>query len=190
MEPVAVEPRWAFGILFVCVSIAVACGAILSEIAFTCGAQQFYYALIWPGSFAIVFGAAIPKLHAIGPAIRSRMKGSARWPVHAKVVNALCWAGPFVAISVFPGLYQYLILLGIGLGNLSTYLFVRNYTGNSHPEQLIVACISLASLPAAFALDTSFLETRQDIAITLSRIFIALSYAGGGAYGVLARSGS
>jgi hypothetical protein len=99
-------------------------------------------------------------------------------------VNAISWAGPFLAIAVFPAFYQYLILLGIGFGNLSTYLLIKKYGGSDNREQLIVASIALAALPAAIAIDTTILSDSQDIAVTLSRILIALSYGVGGLFAV------
>jgi hypothetical protein len=83
-------------------------------------------------------------------------------------------------------MYQYLILLGIGLGNLSTYLMMKKYSGLDNREQLIVASISLAAAPVAVVVDSSLFATHQDIAVMVSRILIAGSYAAGGAYALLA----
>ena len=185
----AIATRRAFGFLFICVSIAVGAGAILSEIAYQNGAQVYVYAIIWLASFGVVFGAAIPTFRKIGPAIKGRMKGSAKWPLASKALNAICWAGPFLAIPAFPALYQYLILLGIGLGNLSTYIMIKKYSGNDNPEQLIVASVSLISLPIAFVVDTTLFATHQDIAVMVSRILIALSYAAGGLFALSGERG-
>ena len=179
------ETRRAFGFLFLCVSIAVGLGAILSEIAYLSGLALYYHAIIWLGSFGIVFGATFPRFRKAIPAIRQRMKTSTKWSFPAKALNAVSWAGPFLAIAAFPGLYQYLILLGIGLGNISTYLLIKKYSGNDNREQLIVAIVSLVALPVAIVIDSTILVSNQDIAVMLSRILIAVSYAAGGLFAVM-----
>jgi hypothetical protein len=178
----AAETRRAFGFLFICVSVAVGAGSVLSEIAYLNDLPLYYYAIIWLGSFGAVFGAGAGKFRKAAPAIRGRMKTSAKWSTGAKALNGVCWAGPFVAIAAFPSLYQYLILLGIGLGNLSTWLLIKKYSRADNREQLIVAVISLAAIPAAIAIDSSIFAAQQDIAVMLSRILIAGAYAAGGAY--------
>lgn len=187
MENSALETRRAFGVLFVAVSAAVGAGALLAELAFLNGAPFYYYAAIWLGSFGAAFALAGPRFRRSVPAIRARMKNSVKWSTAAKAVNALSWAGPFLLIAVLPSLYQYLILLGIGLGNLSTYVMMKKYSGLDNREQLTVASISLAALPAAFAIDSSLFAANQDIAVMLSRILIAAAYGAGGAYALAAR---
>lgn len=124
----------------------------------------------------------MPKFRKAAPAIKGRMKTSKKWSAGSKALNGICWAGPFLAIPIFPTFYQYLILLGIGLGNLSTYILVKKYSGDDNREQLIVAAFSLAALPIALAIDTTIFTSNQDIAVMLSRLLIALSYAAGGVF--------
>jgi hypothetical protein len=185
LDSTAVEAQRAFGFLFICVSIAVGSASIISEIAYLNGAAFSFHAAIWVGIFGLVFGAATPRFRKVAPAIKSRVKTSAKWPMGSKALNGVCWAGPFAAIAAFPALYQYLILLGIGLGNLSTYSLIKRYSGNDNREQLIVGTVSLASLPVALAMDTSIFATNPDIAVMLSRILIAVSYAAGGVYALI-----
>ncbi|MEW5840147.1 hypothetical protein [Nitrososphaera sp.] len=190
MENSALVTRRAFGVLFVAVSAAVGAGAVLSELAFLNSAPAYYYAAIWIGSFAAVFGLAGPRFRKAVPAIKGRMKNSVRWPTAAKALNGVSWAGPFAAIGLAPAFYQYFILLGIGLGNLSTYLMMKRYSGLDNREQLLVAAISLAALPVAFVIDSSLFAAHQDIAVMLSRMLIAASYAAGGAYALASSSSS
>ncbi|HEV2193469.1 MAG TPA: hypothetical protein VGR54_07635 [Nitrosopumilaceae archaeon] len=188
MQNSPLEVRRAFGMLFVGVSIAVGAAAILSELAYYDKFPTYYYMIIWFGSFAITFGIIFGKFRNIIPSIRGRMKNSVRWSRSIKSVNGLCWAAPFAAIGMFPSLYQYLILLGIGLGNLSTYLFMRKYSGLDNYEQIIVAVISLAAIPVAAVIDTSqFIITNQTIAVITSRILIAIAYGAGGVYALFAK---
>lgn len=187
MENSVLVTRRAFGVLFVAISAAVGAGAVLSELAFINNLPLYYYAAIWIGSFGAVFGIAGPRFRKAVPAIRGRMKNSAKWPHSAKALNAVSWAGPFLIIALLPSLYQYLILLGIGLGNMATYAMMRRYSSLDNREQLIVASISLAALPVAFAIDSSLFASHQDIAVMLSRMLIAGSYAAGGAYALAAK---
>ena len=186
-----VETRRAFGILFIAVSIAVVIASVVSEIAYltTTSLPLYYYVIIWLASFAAVFGVSYRHLRKSLPAILSRMKTSSRWPTAAKILNGICWAGPFAAITAFPSFYQYLILAGIGLGNLSTYLMIRKYGNMDNPEQLIVALVSLAAVPAAVMIDSMIFAPRQDIAVMLSRFFIGVAYASGGAFALLWKAG-
>lgn len=181
------ENRRAFGVLFAGVSAAVLVGAVLSELAFQIDAPIYYYAAIWLGSFGATFGAVWSRFKRALPSIRSRMKNSVRWSQGAKVLNAVCWSAPFAGIALFPELYQYLILLGIGLGNMATYTMMKKYSGLDNKEQLIVAAIALAALPVAYAMDTSVFVARQDIAVMLSRILISLAYGAGGMFALFAR---
>lgn len=185
----AVETRRAFGLLFICVSIAVGVASVISEIAYINDLPLYYYAIIWLGSFGAVFGAGAAKFRKAAPAIRGRMKTSAKWSAGSKALNGICWAGPFAAIAAFPSLYQYLILLGIGLGNLSTYLLIKKYSNADNREQLIVAVISLVAIPVAIVIDSSLFASNQDIAVMLSRILIAIAYAAGGAFALLRKAG-
>jgi hypothetical protein len=175
------EVRRAFGVLFIGVAIAVGSASVLSEIAFEHKDPMFYYAIIWFGSFAITFGIIIGKFRTMLSSIKGRMKNSVQWPSIVKAINGLCWAAPFAAIGIAPHLYQYLILLGIGLGNTSTFLFMKKYSNLVNLEQIIVGTISLAAIPIAIILDTSLISN-QTTAVITSRIMIAVAYGAGGMF--------
>ena len=181
MQQSPLEVRRAFGVLFIGVAIAVGSASILSEIAFEHKDPIFYYAIIWFGSFAITFGIIIGKFRTMLSSIKGRMKNSVQWPRMVKAVNGLCWAAPFAAIGIAPHLYQYLILLGIGLGNTSTFLFMKKYSGLVNLEQIIVGAISLVAIPIAIFLDTSLISN-QTTAVITSRIMIAVAYGAGGIF--------
>ena len=181
MQRSPLEVRRAFGVLFIGVAIAVGSASILSEIAFEHKDPVFYYAIIWFGSFAVTFGIIIGKFRSMLSSIKGRMKNSVKWPSMVKAINGLCWAAPFAAIGISPHLYQYLILLGIGLGNTSTFLFMRKYSSLVNIEQIIVGVISLAAIPVAILLDTSLISN-QTTAVITSRIMIAVAYGAGGIF--------
>lgn len=176
------EARRAFGILFVTVAVAVAMATILTEIAFLKNTPFYYYAIIWLGSFSITFGAVFPKIRKSIRSIQGRMKNSMKWPTNAKAINGICWAGPFAIIPLFPHFYQFLVLLGIGAGNFSTYLFMKIYNSTNYREQMMVGLISLAAIPIALGIDMTFFISRQDVAIMISRISISIAYGVAGIY--------
>jgi hypothetical protein len=162
--------------------MAVAIGTILTEIAFLNNASLYYYAIIWLGSFSITFGAVFSKIRKSIRSIKGRMKNSMKWPTNAKAINGICWACPFAIIPLFPHFYQFLVLLGIGAGNFSTYLFMKIYNSTNYREQMMVGLISLAAIPIALGIDMTFFISRQDVAIMISRISISIAYGVAGIY--------
>jgi len=186
MQDSSIEVRRAFGILFVGVAISVGSAAILSEIAFEHNYPVYYYAIIWFGSFAITFGVVLGRFRHILKSIRGRMKNSVKWSHGVKAVNGMCWAVPFAAIGAFPSMYQYLLLLGIGLGNTSTYIFMKKFSGLANHEQIFVGAISLVAIPIAVFVDTSFVSN-QTLAVIVSRLMISAAYGAGGIYALVAK---
>ena len=184
-----------FGIFFIAISIAIALASILSEIALLNKWPLYYNAVIWIGSFVISFTSLLYNKWNIWSSLRDRMKNSIKWPLHAKIINGVCWAGPFAAIAVQPSLFPYLILAGIGSGNISTYLLLKrykniNYNNNDNGNdagrgQFIVGLISLVAIPIVFEVHTNMFTFRDDISIMLSRILISFAYAVGGIYSIM-----
>ena len=188
INPSINDTRHAFGILFLAVSAAVGFASVLTEIAFIRRLPNFSYLIIWATSFAVTFAVLFAKFGRSIYAVRNRMKNSIKWPVNVKAVNGLCWAGPFIAIPIFIHFYQFLILLGIGLGNISTYLLMRKYNNVDNREQMIVGLISLFAIPFAIWMDSIMFSTRQDIAVMISRILISVAYGTGGIYAITSKT--
>jgi hypothetical protein len=178
------ETRRAFGLLFIGVSIAVVMGTLLSEVIVKYPYPAYEYVIIWLVSFGVTFGLIFRKSHRVFSSVRARMKNSLKWPIGAKVVNGFCWAAPFALIGVFPQMYQYLILVGIGLGNLSTYLLMKKYSNLDNREQMIVGLLSLASIPISIGIGMTVFALRHDLAVFLSRMLIAIAYGAGGIYAI------
>jgi hypothetical protein len=174
-----------YGIFFISIAVSIALAAIIAEIASVNKVPVYYYPIIWVGSFAITFLTLFHNKRGLVHTLRSRMKNSFRWPGKVKVLNGICWAGPFAVIAIYPFLLPYLVLVGIGLGNISTYLLLRYYNGINYREQLIVGIVSLAALPVTYVMHTSIIMIQEDIIIMLSRIFISLAYAAGGVYAIV-----
>jgi hypothetical protein len=179
--------RRAFGLFFIAISIAVGLGSLLNELVFVTSSPAYLYPIVWLVSFSVIFGGTFRRFRGLVPLLRSRMKKSISWPSKAKALNGICWASPFAAIGIYPALYQYLILLGIGLGNLSTYLLMKKYNGVNNTEQMIVGLVSIAAIPVAAGLDTTVFVARHDIVVAFSRILISLAYGMGGVYALLVK---
>jgi hypothetical protein len=182
------ETRRAFGFLFLAVSTAIGFASVLSEVAFIRRMPSFYYIAIWTASFGFTFIIFFAKARGTISSIRIRMKNSVKWPIKAKTINGLCWAGPFITIPIFIHFYQFLILLGIGLGNVSTYLCMRRYSGLENREQMVVGLISLIAIPVAIGIDSIMFAARQDIAVTISRVLISVAYGAGGIYAITSKA--
>ena len=186
-----------FGIFFIAISIAIALVSILSEIAFLNKWPSYYNPVIWIGSFVISFTSLLYNKRNIWSSLRNRMKNSIKWPLHAKIINGICWAGPFAAIAILPFLFPYLILAGIGSGNVSTYLLLKRYKNINYNNddngsdagrgQFIVGLISLVAIPIVFEVHTNMFTVRDDISIMLSRFLISFAYAVGGIYSIMVK---
>lgn len=183
-----------FGIFFIAISIAVALASVLTEIAFLNKWPMYYSVVIWIGSFVITFIFLLyNRRNLIWSSLRVRLKNSIKWPLHAKIINGICWAGPFFIIAVLPSLFPYLILAGIGFGNISTYLLLKKYrninynkrnSSDASQGQLIVGLISLIAIPIVFEVYT-MVTAREDIVSLLSRYLISFAYAVGGIYDLM-----
>jgi hypothetical protein len=179
---VGIESR-AFGFLFISIAIAVLSGTIINEFLASHSIPIYYQLLSWILVFIFVLGIAFTKLKNLFRSIRNRMKNSIRWPLHVKIINGLSWAGPFLAIPIFHPIAHYLILLGIGSGNISTYFLIKRYSKYDNKEQFIVGILAIIMIPVLFIIDVLLAPVivHQHV-LTLSRIFVAISYGIGGIY--------
>jgi hypothetical protein len=110
------------------------------------------------------------------------MRNSISWPMSAKLVNGICWAGPFAMIPIFQSIYPYLVLLGIGTGNLCTYIFLRKYSGLSNKEQYLVGVLSISFIPVALIINHTILQNSTELAPLASRLLVGIAYGIGGIY--------
>jgi len=182
-----IESR-AFGFLFISIAIAVLTGTIINEFLSRYDVPIYYQLLSWVMIFTLILGITFTKKKNTFYSIRNRMKNSIRWPLHAKIINGLSWAGPFLAIPAFHSFSQYLILLGIGSGNISTYLLIKSYSNYDNKEQFVVGIIALFMIPVLLLVDVtlSSIIIHQHI-LALSRFFVAISYGMGGIYALIER---
>jgi hypothetical protein len=89
-----IESR-AFGFFFISIAIAVLIGTIINEFLTIHHIPIYYQLISWVMIFALILGITFTKMKNLFHSIRSRMKNSIKWPLHAKIVNGLSWAGPF-----------------------------------------------------------------------------------------------
>lgn len=187
MESAQFEIRRIFGFLFVCVAAAIAIASTISHVLSLNNFPSYLYGFVWFATFGVIFGLYFIRFRGKVSLIRSRMRNSMTWPLHVKIINGLCWALPFLVIGIFPQYLQYLILLGIGLGNLSTYVFLRIFSNQNNKEQFLVGLIALLVIPLVVQIDTSLFASQQNIAVLLSRLLISVSYAIGGTYALFSK---
>ncbi|MCS7140748.1 MAG: hypothetical protein NZ888_01000 [Candidatus Nitrosocaldus sp.] len=121
--------RYASGIFFISVAVGIASASYIGEIVYTYYHASFYiYPLLWSSILALSIYLFRLKNPYMFKAMGMRLRQSASWPIWAKAVNGLSWALPFALIVFYPADYSYLILLGIGCGNISTYLLSKRMT--------------------------------------------------------------
>lgn len=173
--------RRAFGLLFVTIAIAVAVAAMLSELILLYNGSMVYYAAVWFSSICVAIGLLFYRSPSVVHNLRQRFREGTGLPKIMKAINGLSWATPFALIPVFPAYYPYLVLLGIGLGNVSTYIIFRHMHGFVFREQFIVGVVSLSALPLLVAIK-SLNAVSDDVLLLLLRLSIALAYGIGGTY--------
>lgn len=187
VESTPYEIRRVFGFLFICVAITVAIASVASEILFLNNSPNYLHGLVWVGLFGLIFSFYFLHFRQKISLIRNRMKNSLTWPLYVKMLNGLCWALPFALLGIFPQYFQYLILIGIGSGNLSTYFFMIFFSNQKNKEQFLIGVTALLVIPLAILIDTSIFEYHQDIAVLLSRLLISASYLIGGTYALFSK---
>ena len=171
-------------IIFIYISLSVFSATIISYFIPQKFDLFYIYLLIWFGCFSIFFiifkGKIIKSLYII----RNRIKKSTSWPTSMKIINGICWAGPFGLGALIPSLHEYLILAGIGLGNISTFIIFLSNNKIKNIDQLIVGVISIISIGIIILLyDGKVID--KSYGEFLARILISIAYGIGGIYSAL-----
>lgn len=165
--------------------VAITSATIVSWIIGHYGPPLYIYAVIWVGAFAITMAMLMFCFRDSVLPLRNRLKTSISWPLSAKLANGLCWAAPFAMIPIFGSLYPYLILLGIGAGNICTYALLKKYSLISNKEQYLVGILSLSFIPLAILINSTIFPNSIDPAMSVSRLLIGIAYGIGGFYALL-----
>ena len=172
------------GIIFVYISVSILVALIISNLFFKEGDQFPFYVLTWLGSFLGFFILFKSKITSSIVNIKKRMKTSIKWPITAKMINGLCWAGPFIFGIFIPSIYEFLILLAVGLGNISTFLIFLKYNQLKNLEQLLVGVICILSIFVLLILyDYNLVEKIQGE--YLARFFVSIAFGIGGIYSLV-----
>jgi hypothetical protein len=101
-----------------------------------------------------------------------------------KIINGICWAAPFLLGALIPSMHEYLILAGIGLGNISTYMIFLLSNKIKNIDQLIVGLISMISIGIIiFLYEGKIIE--KSYGEFLARILISIAYGIGGVYSAI-----
>jgi hypothetical protein len=169
------------GILFIFISLSVFSATILSHIIDLKYNYFFLDTIIWVGCFLMFFiifrGKIIQSLHII----RNKIRKSTTWSTSMKLINGLCWAAPFGLGALIPSIHEYLILAGIGLGNLSTFMIFMINNKLKNMDQFIVGLISIISIGLIILLYNVNLIDKSS-GDFLARILISVAYGVGGIY--------
>lgn len=170
-----------FSFMFFFISVWFGLSSILSHIVYVYDLSYFYYYLIWPGCFAISLLLFLKPLLSLHKVFRDRVSTSISWPFIIKLINGLTWALPFVLIPFLQKYYPFLLLTGLSLGNISTFIFLRKYSKIYSIEQVITGSLTLSSL---FSIVVYYNYTdNYELTLFLTRIMISVSYAIGGLVG-------
>lgn len=169
------------GILFIFISLSVFSATILSHIIHLKVNYFFLDIIIWVGCFLIFFilfrGKIIQSLHII----RNKIRKSTAWSPYMKLINGLCWAAPFGLGALIPSIHEYLILAGIGLGNLSTFMIFMINNKLKNMDQFIVGLTSIISIGIIILLYNENVIDKSS-GDFLARILISVAYGIGGIY--------
>ena len=98
-----------------------------------------------------------------------------------KIINGLCWATPFGLGALIPSIHEYLILAGIGLGNLSTFMIFMINNKLKNMDQFIVGLTSIISIGIIILLYNENVIDKSS-GDFLVRILISVAYGIGGIY--------
>ena len=170
-----------FSFMFFFISVWFGLSSILSHIVYVYDLSYFYYYLIWPGCFGISLLLFLKSLLSLRKVFRDRVSTSISWPFIIKLINGLTWALPFVLIPFLQKYYPFLLLTGLSLGNISTFIFLRKYSKIYSVEQVITGSLTLSSL---FSIVVYYNYTdNYELTLFLTRVMISVSYAIGGLVG-------
>ena len=172
-------------ILFLIIFVAITSATILDWIILLYSLPSYAALAIWWVVFVIITVTLVFHFRHMLLPLRNRMKNSFSWPMTAKVVNGICWAGPFAMIPIFQSMYPYLILLGIGAGNICTYSLLRKHSHMSNREQYLVGVLSISFIPLALILNYTILHNSTELSPLASRLLIGIAYGIGGLYALL-----
>ncbi len=168
------------GMIFIYISLSILSATIISAI-FSREINYYFYAMIWIGSFLVFFLLFRTRIIDSVKIIKTRIKKSTGWPLTIKIINGICWAGPFFFAAFMPVIHEFLILLGIGLGNISTALIFLKYNRLKNKDQMIVGLICLISIVIIMVLYQYDLIAKVQGEF-LARILISIAYGIGGVY--------
>lgn len=167
----------AIGILFMSIAIGIFIPAML-----TIFINNIIIIPIWVISLSLSIMLAL-RVKDLKPTIKQVFASSNRWSSKMKAINGLAWALPFILAVIIPSYYPYLILLGVGLGNIATYAMIKASNGFTTRGQMIVGITALSSLP----LIASIYYLGFDASIVM-RLLVAMAYGIGGISNLISNS--
>ena len=175
------------GILFIYISLAVFSATIISYTIDLKVDLFFIHIIVWIVCFFTYFIIFKSKILQSLQIIRNKIRKSTGWSPMMKLINGLCWAAPFGLGALIPSIHEYLILAGIGLGNLSTFIIFMVNNKIKNMDQFVVGLISIISIGIIILLynDNIINKFSGDF---LARILISVAYGIGGIYSSIVKT--
>ncbi|GIU71850.1 MAG: hypothetical protein KatS3mg003_2388 [Candidatus Nitrosocaldaceae archaeon] len=159
----------AIGVLFISIAIGIFIPSILSIFI------EGITVIIWLISITISILLAFILFKDLKYTLKHIFSNSSKWSNKMKIVNGIAWALPFLLATIYPTFYPYLILLGIGLGNLTTYIMIRSMNGFTTRGQALVGITSLSFLPLIAIIYNLGFDASY-----IMRLLVAVAYGIGG----------
>jgi hypothetical protein len=172
----------AFSFLFFFISLWIGLSTFLSHLVLTYGLSYYFYYATWIFSFFFSLLIFIRPILSSGRLIKGRFSTSISWPPLIKLFNGIAWALPFILIPFFQKYYPFLLLTGLSLGNISTFIFLKKFSRIYSIGQVVTGSLLLLSLLSILVLNYGYSLGYEDI-LYGSRIMISLSYGLGGIIG-------
>ncbi len=170
-----------FSFLFLFISLWFGLASVFTHLIFIYRLDYSFYYIAWTSSLAFSLVIFLKPITSRRKLLRERFSKSTSWPHFVKLINGVAWALPFVLIPFFHKYYPFLLLAGLSMGNLSTFIFLKRYSKISNIEQLIAGSILLSSLFGILIYYSYFSD--YEAVLFSSRFLIALSYGLGGIIG-------
>lgn len=175
----------SLAILFIIIFLAITLATVIELFISSFERLIHLNTIIWWAIFAICVIVMTYRFRRLILPLRNRLKTGMSWPLSAKLVNGLSWAGPFAMIPIFHTMYPYLVLLGIGAGNICTYKLLKRYNHESNRGQYLIGIISISFIPLLLIINYAILQNSTEEALLVSRLLVGIAYGIGGLYVLL-----
>lgn len=179
------ESKKSLAILFIIIFLSITLATVIDLLISTFEPLSYLTTIVWWTIFVILVIVMTYHFRSLILPLQNRLKSGISWPLSAKLANGLSWAGPFAMIPIFHTAYPYLVLLGIGAGNICTYELLKRYNNESNMGQYLVGISSISFIPLLLIINYAVLQNSTEEALLVSRLLVGIAYGIGGLYVLL-----